>query len=273
MSTLQLLAKLRQRGVELSVEAKGLRYRARKGALTPELLGQLVERKQEILAVLRSQMSAIPGNAELPGIESCGLHTRGSRALAGRSVKRIYFQDALWACFQDTDGRLWHLDVVTQKLAEIIAGNEDLKALIPAEAWFAFGTLLGLVVRSREREESTGDGGKERAEPSCDNVADWAADRDASASQGDSNRAGRETSPWPESLPGCGEKFITSFNPCEICGKGTWVRYGERTLCLTCADRISRQAERIVTGVQKPSNKEKAECIDQKQNVENFPGT
>jgi len=42
-------------------------------------------------------------------------------------------------------------------------------------------------------------------------------------------------SPWPESLPGRGPRRIDCYARCEICGRGTWVRYGGTARCLGCA--------------------------------------
>jgi len=79
---------------------------------------------------------------------------------------------------------------------------------------------------------------------------DVAAQANDGTPMADFNVAGRKSSAWPNFLPGYGEKSVGSFTPCEICGRGTWVRYGGRALCAPCADRNARQTECVVTGVQ-----------------------
>jgi hypothetical protein len=46
--------------------------------------------------------------------------------------------------------------------------------------------------------------------------------------------------PWPDVLPGLGRRTIDPFSPCAGCGTGTWARYGDTALCLTCAKRRER---------------------------------
>jgi hypothetical protein len=41
--------------------------------------------------------------------------------------------------------------------------------------------------------------------------------------------------PWPDELSGLGVRHVGPFIPCHSCGRGTWVRYGLRALCLGCA--------------------------------------
>lgn len=59
MTTVELLSVLRSREVQLWVEGERLRYRAAKGALTPELRAELGERRQEIISFLMN--STAPG--------------------------------------------------------------------------------------------------------------------------------------------------------------------------------------------------------------------
>jgi len=160
-----------------------------------------------------------------------------SSVIAGRTVKQLFFEDTVDACFQDSGGRCLHYDVVMDSLTELVAGMADPEAPIPAQAWHAYGTLLGLVVRSRKREESTGDGRGEWDKPPSDNGSDGAAQGDDNTPQCDFDVAEREASPWPDLLPGYGEKTIASFTPCGICGKGTSAPYGGKALCRPCASR------------------------------------
>jgi amino acid adenylation domain-containing protein/FkbM family methyltransferase len=53
MRTVELLSYLRRQGVRLWVEGERLRYSAPQGALTPDLLARIAERKAEIIAFLR----------------------------------------------------------------------------------------------------------------------------------------------------------------------------------------------------------------------------
>ena len=53
MTTLEFLAEIRRRGIELWVEGDKLRYRSPRGALPPVLRDELVRRKGEVLAFLR----------------------------------------------------------------------------------------------------------------------------------------------------------------------------------------------------------------------------
>ena len=185
-----------------------------------------------------------PTEPSLTGVGSLGHEVASgdeekgtSSVIAGRTVKRLFFEDTLDACFQDSDGRCLHYDVVMDSLTELVAGMADPEAPIPAQAWHAYGTLLGLVVRSRKREESTGDGRGEWDKPPSDNGSDGAAQGDDNTPQCDFDVAEREASPWPDLLPGYGEKTIASFTPCGICGKGTSAPYGGKALCRPCASR------------------------------------
>jgi len=59
MSASELVAFLRERGVELRTEGGRLRFQAPQGALTPELRNQVVRRKEEIIAALRRSQGAV----------------------------------------------------------------------------------------------------------------------------------------------------------------------------------------------------------------------
>jgi amino acid adenylation domain-containing protein len=63
----QLLAELRQQGVNLWVEGDRLRYRAAKDSLTPELLSELKSRKVEIIAFLNQATEST--SVQIPPIE------------------------------------------------------------------------------------------------------------------------------------------------------------------------------------------------------------
>ncbi len=43
--------------------------------------------------------------------------------------------------------------------------------------------------------------------------------------------------PWPDELPGLGPRHVGPFDPCQGCGRGSWVRYGRAVLCLVCAEK------------------------------------
>src|SRR5262245_52984707 len=45
----------------------------------------------------------------------------------------------------------------------------------------------------------------------------------------------RSSDPWPNALPGLGPRNNGPFDPCRDCGSGSWERYGDRVLCLECA--------------------------------------
>ena len=65
MRPFELLSQLRSLGVEVWAEGDRLRYKAPKGALTPELRAELVGYKADILAFLHK---ATPGRPALPPI-------------------------------------------------------------------------------------------------------------------------------------------------------------------------------------------------------------
>jgi hypothetical protein len=48
--------------------------------------------------------------------------------------------------------------------------------------------------------------------------------------------------PFPDALPSLGPRQVGPFEPCEACGQGTWVRYGEAVLCLRCSQRAAGYA-------------------------------
>jgi hypothetical protein len=56
-----------------------------------------------------------------------------------------------------------------------------------------------------------------------------AAGRDSSHSSNSSAH------PWPDSIPGLGDKKIRALEACHVCGARTWVRYGAVPLCRPCA--------------------------------------
>ena len=41
--------------------------------------------------------------------------------------------------------------------------------------------------------------------------------------------------PWPDQVTGLGPRHVGPFDPCAHCGLGSWVRYGDTVMCLTCA--------------------------------------
>jgi TubC N-terminal docking domain len=43
--------------------------------------------------------------------------------------------------------------------------------------------------------------------------------------------------PWPDAVPCLGARAAGPFDACEMCGRGSWVRYGPAVLCLACAER------------------------------------
>jgi len=43
--------------------------------------------------------------------------------------------------------------------------------------------------------------------------------------------------PWPDSLPGLGLRAVGPFDRCAECERWSWVRYGDRVLCLHCSQR------------------------------------
>ena len=52
-------------------------------------------------------------------------------------------------------------------------------------------------------------------------------------------------SPWPDRLPPLGPRWVGPFTACALCERGTWARFGDTPLCLTCAlgadvDRLDR---------------------------------
>lgn len=60
MTTAEFLSRVRDMGINLWVDGDDLRYSAPKGTLTPELRAEMVERKAEILALLRETRAAAP---------------------------------------------------------------------------------------------------------------------------------------------------------------------------------------------------------------------
>jgi hypothetical protein len=45
---------------------------------------------------------------------------------------------------------------------------------------------------------------------------------------------------WPSALAGLGGRRVGPFVPCADCSAGTWARYGDRPLCLGCANAAQR---------------------------------
>ena len=41
--------------------------------------------------------------------------------------------------------------------------------------------------------------------------------------------------PWPDTLPGLGQRQVGPFDRCAKCGSGSWVRYAATVLCAPCA--------------------------------------
>ncbi len=60
MNTATLLSELGRRGISIRPEGDQLRYRAPRGALSPDLLAQIRECKAELLAELDQEARAIP---------------------------------------------------------------------------------------------------------------------------------------------------------------------------------------------------------------------
>jgi hypothetical protein len=55
-------------------------------------------------------------------------------------------------------------------------------------------------------------------------------------------------SPWPDTLPGLGPRRIGPFTPCSRCQGGTWVRFGDRALCLACALAVEAAPDLVAAG-------------------------
>jgi hypothetical protein len=43
--------------------------------------------------------------------------------------------------------------------------------------------------------------------------------------------------PWPNAIPGLGDRHVGPYEACVGCGRGTWARYGAQATCLPCATR------------------------------------
>jgi len=41
--------------------------------------------------------------------------------------------------------------------------------------------------------------------------------------------------PWPDAISGLGDRRVRSFDLCTDCHRGTWIVYGDKPLCLACA--------------------------------------
>ena len=50
--------------------------------------------------------------------------------------------------------------------------------------------------------------------------------------------------PWPDALPGLGPRHVDFFDHCTDCERGSWVRYGDRVLCLACATKRRQNVTR-----------------------------
>lgn len=73
MTPLQLLAEARQQDVELIAAGERLRYRCRRGALTPQLRADLIAVKDEMLQLLRLRRAATQDWSEAyTGLKGCG---------------------------------------------------------------------------------------------------------------------------------------------------------------------------------------------------------
>lgn len=48
--------------------------------------------------------------------------------------------------------------------------------------------------------------------------------------------------PWPETLPLLGRRTVGPFALCAECERWSWVRYGDRVLCLRCSQRCAHAA-------------------------------
>lgn len=85
MTTVALLEKLKSRGIELRVESDGLHYRAPKGAMTPELRQETVQRKLEIIQTIRSRV----------------------RVLDGHRVVSVLWETSAAVIFEDENRKVW----------------------------------------------------------------------------------------------------------------------------------------------------------------------
>jgi hypothetical protein len=47
--------------------------------------------------------------------------------------------------------------------------------------------------------------------------------------------------PWPDELVDLGARHVGPYVACADCGAGTWVRFGERPMCLGCANAAQRR--------------------------------
>lgn len=114
MTAAALMAQLRARGVDLQPEGDGVRYRARRGVLTPADLEALRAHKAELLAELRQ---AGPDLTEGDALET--------RARLGSVLIRSPRFGEVWIAFGE--------DVATELQAEESERAEPRPVLLPAD--------------------------------------------------------------------------------------------------------------------------------------------
>src|SRR5439155_14602127 len=130
MTTVELLAELRERDIRVWIEGETLRCRAPKGALTPELRTTLADRKTEILAVLQRTDPVKRAGAPLRAISRDG------------DLPLSFSQE-----------RLWFLDQLTpDSSAYTIVSSITFKESIDADA---LGRSLDALVRRHEALRTT----------------------------------------------------------------------------------------------------------------------
>lgn len=73
MSATEILSEIHRRGIHLEAQNGQLRYRARKGALTPELRQAIAHHKADLISILaRTHGQASPtGHGLCPGPQKC----------------------------------------------------------------------------------------------------------------------------------------------------------------------------------------------------------
>ncbi len=121
MNIAELLQSLSQQNIELWIEEDKLRFRAPKGALSPEQRMLLKQHKAEILTHLQQEKASTPAEAAIPPVTTSSIPRRVQQT----PVPLSYIQEGIWYTEQFQPG----LATYNIPLAFRLRGPLDISAL------------------------------------------------------------------------------------------------------------------------------------------------
>ena len=252
MNTRQLMADLRQRGVEFTVVGDSLRYSAPKGVLTSELRSALVQNKGEIIAMLRGHRNGKaathePVQGKLPDVRrqiDARRRADAVRPVGSGEQTASRRQDVGHARPRDAVGVRVETPLPTRPVP-LEPTRADEHALVPAKRTPAAHVPLSPCYWCGGRRFARSIYGPVVC-VTCHPVVN--PDLIAEIVTVPPTAVGGA---WPDAIASLGTKQMIGFSPCSNCGTGTWIQYGSKARCQRCA--VSWNEPQAISAVSAPA--------------------